>query len=103
MKFLVSWTARSGGSGADNEADARRGLAVFGKWTPPEGDNFLQFLTRIDGNGGYAVVETDNPLNMLDSAAKFGPWFEFEVVPVVDIMEGTPIAAQAIEWRDSIT
>ena len=103
MKFMISWTARGGGSGADNEAAAKRGLQVFGKWSPPEGDTFHQFLTRLDGEGGYAVVETDNALNILDSAAKFAPWFKFEVVPVVDIMEGTPVAAQAIEFRDSIS
>jgi hypothetical protein len=103
MKFLVSWTARDGGGGADNEEAVKRSLQVFGKWSPPEGDTFHQFLTRLDGNGGYAVVETDNALNILDSSAKFGPWFKFEVIPVVDIMEGTPVAAQAIEFRDSIT
>jgi uncharacterized protein DUF3303 len=103
MKFLVSWTNREGASGADNEASAKRGLAVFGKWSPPQGDVFHQFLTRLDGEGGYAVVETDNPLNVLDSASKFSPWFKFEVIPVVDIMEGVPVASQAIEFRDSIS
>ena len=103
MKFLISWTARSGGSGSENEADVKRSLQVFSKWSPPAGDTFHQFLTRLDGNGGYAVVETDNATNVLDSAAKFGPWFEFQVTPVVDIAEGTPVASQAIEWRDSIS
>jgi len=103
MKFIVTWTARDGGSGADNEASIKRNLQVFGKWSPPQGDVFHQFLTRLDGEGGYAVVETDNPLNILDSAAKFSPWFKFEVIPVVDIMEGTPVAAQAIEFRESIS
>jgi hypothetical protein len=102
MKYLVSWTARDGGSAADNEAAAKRGLALFSKWSPPEGETFHQFLTRLDGNGGYAVVETDDPLEVLEGPSKFGPYFEFDVVPVVDIMEGIPVANEAIEFRDSI-
>jgi len=103
MKYMVSWTARDGGSAAENEAAVKRSLQVFSKWSPPQGDTFHQFLTRLDGEGGYAVIESDNPLNILDSAAKFGVWFKFEVTPVVDIMDGTPVAAQAIEFRDSIS
>ncbi|HSS09524.1 MAG TPA: DUF3303 family protein [Acidimicrobiales bacterium] len=103
MKFVVSWTERAGGSSADNEAAVKRALQVFSKWSPPQGDIFHQFLTRVDGRGGYAVIETDNALNLLDSAAKFGPWFEFAVTPVVDIAEGTPVASQAIDWRESIS
>jgi hypothetical protein len=32
MKYLVSWRARPGGSAADNEADVKRTLDVYGKW-----------------------------------------------------------------------
>jgi hypothetical protein len=103
MKYLVSWTARDGGSAADNEAAAKRGLQLFSKWSPPEGETFHQFLSRLDGNGGYAVVETDDPLKVAEGPAKFGPYFEFTVVPVVDIMDGLPVANDAIEFRDSIS
>ena len=47
MKYVISWTAREGGSGAENEEAAKRGLQVFGKWSPPQGDTFHQFLTRL--------------------------------------------------------
>jgi hypothetical protein len=103
MKYLVSWTARDGGSAADNEAAAKRGLQLFSKWSPPSGETFHQFLTRLDGNGGFAVVETNDPLTVLEGPSKFGPYFEFSVIPVVDIMEGIPVANEAIEFRDSIS
>ena len=103
MKYLVTWKARQGGSAADNEEAARRGLQVFSKWSPPAGQNFLQFLTRVDGNGGCAVIETDNQEGLLDGPAKFGPYFEFDVIPVVDVMDGLPYANEAIEFRDSIS
>lgn len=102
-KYVVSWTARSGGSAADNEAAVKRSLQVFGKWSPPNGSTFHEFVQRIDGNGGYAVVETENPLNILGDAAKFGPFFEFKVDQVVDMMEAIPVSTEAIEYRDSIT
>jgi hypothetical protein len=103
MKYLVSWTARAGGSATDNEAAVKRSLAVFGKWAPPSDATFHQFLARADGTGGYAVVETDNPASVAEGPAKFGPYFEFEVIPVMDITEGVQIVNEAIDFRDSIS
>jgi hypothetical protein len=103
MKYLVSWSARDGGSAADNEAAAKRGLQIFSKWSPPAGATFHQFVTRLDGEGGCAIVETDDPKNVMEGPAKFGPYFKFTVTPVVDIMEGIPVANEAIEFRDSIS
>jgi hypothetical protein len=54
MKYVVSWMLRPGGSGVDNEEASRRSLAVFAKWSPPAGLTFLQFLGRLDGQGGFA-------------------------------------------------
>jgi hypothetical protein len=103
MKFLVSWRMRTGGSAADNEAAAKRGLALFEKWAPPEGTTFHQFLQRLDGEGGYAVVEADDPLTLAEAPAKFGTMFEFSIVPVADIMDVIAVTAGGIEYRDSIT
>jgi Protein of unknown function (DUF3303) len=103
MKYLVEWTARDGGSAADNEAAVKRSLAVFGKWAPPSDATFHQFLGRVDGTGGYAVVETDNPASVAEGPAKFGPYFEFQVIPVMDITEGAQIASEAADFRDSIS
>jgi hypothetical protein len=102
MKYVVSFTPRSGGSPADTETAAKRSMDVFSKWTPPDGLTFHHFLARLDTGGGYAVVETDNPLLVADGPAKFGPWFDFEVVPVVDVAEGMTVAQEAIDFRDSI-
>jgi hypothetical protein len=103
MKFLVAWTARSGGSAADTERDVRRGLEVFSKWSPPADQTFHAFLQRADGKGGYALVETDSANGLLDSASKFAPWFEFDVTPVMDITDAVPVFNEAIEWRDAIS
>jgi hypothetical protein len=103
MKYLVEWTARAGGSAGDNETAVKRSLAVFGKWSPPSDATFHQFLARLDGTGGYAVVETDNPASVAEGPAKFGPYFEFEVTPVLDITESVPIVNEGADFRDSVS
>jgi hypothetical protein len=102
MKYLLSWTPRNGGSPAETEEALKRSLAAFAKWSPPEAVTFHQFLSRLDTGGGYAVVEADDPMLVAEGPAKFAPWFDFDVVPVVDIMEAIPVAQEAITFRDSV-
>jgi hypothetical protein len=103
MKYVVSWTPRPGGSGADNEASQRRALEVFSKWSPAAGATFHQFVTRLDGEGGFSIVETDDPRLVLGDTSKFSAWFEFHVYPVMDIQEGVPVLNEALEFRSSIS
>lgn len=103
MKYLVSWTTRAGASALENEASVKRTIDAFGKWSPPSDATFHQFLTRADGNGGYAVVETDNPASVAEGPSKFAPYFEFEVVPVLDVTDGVQIVNEGIDFRNSIS
>jgi hypothetical protein len=102
MKYVVSWTPRQG-LGADNEAAARRSLEVFSKWSPSAGATFHQFLARLDDEGGFSVVETDDPRLVLGDTTKFAPWFEFHVYPVMDIQDAVPVLNEAVEFRGSIS
>jgi hypothetical protein len=102
MKYLVSWTARAGGSAEENESLVVRSLAAFAKWSPPEDTTFLQVLTRLDGSGGFAVVESDNPASVAEGPAKFGTYFEFSVIPVLDVGEGVAMAQQGIAFRRTV-
>jgi hypothetical protein len=102
MKFVVTWKVRSGGSAADNEAAAARTLEVFGKWSPPSDETFHQFLGRLDGTGGFAVIETDNPDSLAEAPAKFGTYLDFEIIPVNDITETTRLLGEGVEFRNSI-
>ncbi len=95
MKYVVTWEDRQT---ASEELQAR-GLDVFGKWSPAEGATFLQFLGRIDGRGGFAVVETDDPSLVAKDMAIFGAFFEMSVYPVMEIADTAMIAAEAIEFR----
>ena len=47
-------------------------------------------------------METDDSKLLADGPAKFAPWFDFEIVPVVDIMEIVPVAQDAIAFWESV-
>jgi len=102
MKYAMTWTSRLGGSGKDNEEAARRGLELFSKWQPPAGTTFHQFVGRLDGEGGYAIVETDNPTELLTETMKFAPFNSFHIDPVIDMAEWAQAAQQGIDFRSSI-
>jgi hypothetical protein len=99
MKYVVSWTPNSN----TTEESQARSLQVFGKWSPSEGATFKEFLGRVDGRGGFAVVETADPSLIARDAASFSAWFDFSVYPVLDIAEQAAIDMEALEFRASIS
>jgi hypothetical protein len=103
MKYVVTWTFRSFGSAAEQEASVTRLLKVYSKWTPPASVTYHEFLGRIDGSGGYQVVETDSPADLAETTAKFTPFADFQVEPVLDIADAVGAAQAGIEFRESIS
>ncbi|HKP41220.1 DUF3303 domain-containing protein [Mycobacterium sp.] len=103
MKYVMTWTPRLNGSAEENEAATRRGLELFSKWQQPTSTTFHQFVGRVDGIGGFAVVETDNPADLLEGSAKFGPLNEFHLYPVVDVPDWMQAAQEGVEFRESIS
>ena len=101
-KYVMTWQVRAGASAADNEAGTKRSLAVFSSWTPPDDVTFHEFLTRADGQGGFAVVSTDDLASLTGEIAKFVPYNEFSLHPVQEIADGIGLSAQAVEFRDSV-
>ena len=96
MKYVVTWEARQG----ITEESSARSLQVFGKWTP-EG-NFTEFLGRVDGQGGFAVVEADDPAVVARDIAPFISWFEFAVYPVLEIADTAAVDNEAIAFLASV-
>jgi hypothetical protein len=103
MKYVISSTARLNGSGKENEAAMRRGLELFSKWTPPASTTIHQFVGRVDGGGSFAVVETDDPADLLDAVSKFGPLLEYQIHPVVEIADWARMLQEGAEFRESIS
>lgn len=97
MKYVIAWEGRENTS----EELLARGLQVFSKWSPAEGANFLQFVGRVDGRGGFAVVETDDVTLIARDMAIFTAFFDMSVYPVLDIEENARISGEAVEFRNS--
>src|SRR4051812_44672569 len=98
MKYVVSWVPLP----TNSEDVQARSLQVFGQWSPAEGTNFVQFLGRVDGRGGFAVVETDDVTLLARDMAVFGAFLEMSVYPVLDIEESARLGLEAIEFRRSV-
>ena len=99
MKYVISWEARANAT----EESRARALQVFGKWTPSEKADFKEFVERVDGQGGFAVVETDDPTTISRDTALFSPFFDFSVHPVLEIADGTVIDMEMVELLASIS
>ena len=97
MKFVIAWEDRGNAS----EELLARSLEVFGKWSPAQGTEFLEFVGRIDGRGGFAVVETDDTTLIARDMAIFSAFFDMSVYPVLDIQETARISGEAVEFRRS--
>ena len=95
MKYVLSWVSKPN----SGDAEAREGLGVFSRWAPSPNATFKEFLGRVDGQGGYAVVETDDPATIARDTAIFGVYFDFEVHPVVEVADNARLAMEAIEFR----
>ena len=99
MKYVVSWETRQNAT----EEMVARGLQVFSKWTPSPQSTFHEFVGRVDGRGGFAVVETDDPELVARDMSIFGAWFDMSVYPVLEIADTARIAGDAVEFRNSIS
>ncbi|MBF6353716.1 DUF3303 family protein [Nocardia higoensis] len=102
MKYVVSWQYRWNGTASENEASIQRALEAFAHWKPAAGTTYHQFVGRLDGTGGFAVVETDDPHELADAPGKFGFIADYQIYPVVDIMESIQAAQEGVEFRKSL-
>lgn len=87
MKYVVTWKPRVGATADENEASVIRALETTSRWTPSPGTTIHQFVVRIDGEGGFAVVESDNPADLAATIFKFATILEYTVYPVIDVDE----------------
>jgi hypothetical protein len=101
MKYVVSWTYRLNGTAAENDESLRRGLAAYAKWSPPQTTTYHQFVGRVDGGGGFAVVETDNPADLVETTSQFATILDYQIYPVLDIAEAAQALQQGVEFREA--
>ena len=100
MKYVLTWRNRPGGSAEENLASTRRSLEVFAKWSPST--TIHQFVARVDGVGGFAVGETDDPAALARDCAVFTPFLDLEVYPVLDVAQGVEALSSGVEFNRSV-
>jgi hypothetical protein len=98
MKYVVQWESRQTAS----EEQQGRGLQVFSKWAPASSVTFHQMVGRVDGRGGFAVVETDDLAAVTRDMAIFSAFFDMSVYPVMEMGDIAQIAGDALEFRASV-
>jgi hypothetical protein len=102
MKFVLTYTNRSGGSAADNVAGAEAAQKLLSNWQPSKAATIHQWVQRCDGNGGFSVIETDNAGDLYKDLATWNPWLEFQVYPVIDILDSTTLTSEALSLAKSV-
>jgi hypothetical protein len=100
MKYVLEWRIRPGVGGQAAEADTRRAYELYSKWQPRM--KILQFVGRVDAEGGFMVLEADNPADILEATAKLSPYIQYECHPVVDLADWVQQGQEAISFRNSI-
>lgn len=59
-------------------------------WQPSDTATIREWVSRVDGNGGFSVIESDSAEDILKDLATWSSFLDFQVYPVVDIADATP-------------
>jgi hypothetical protein len=103
MKFVLTFTARGGGSEVEQFEAGKRAQALLSKWQPSAAATIREWVSRCDGNGGFCVLETDNMTELLKDVTTWSSFLEFCLYPVVDIAEAATATAEGLATRDSVS
>ena len=98
MKYMVEYQIRTAGLTHDqNLANQDALLKAFGAWKPEKGLSVEQFVANLN-NGGYVLVEADDPKIVHSFVSKFYAWNDVNIVPVVDVADSVATAAASLAW-----
>jgi hypothetical protein len=99
MLFQASWIRRDSGASEDGD---RRVLSILEKFEVPEGVTVHSWVERVDGTGGFGLLESDDPQALAAGFSLFDPYFSFEVVPVIQHADSVEVLAAAVALRDGL-
>jgi hypothetical protein len=103
MKFVLAFTPRGGGSEVEQFEASKRAQMLLSKWQPSPAATMREWVQRCDGNGGFAVLETDSPTDLLKDITTWSSFLDFNVYPVVDIGEATAAQAEGLAAREAVS
>ena len=97
MLFAIKYTPRS----TRTDAESRRAREIFVAWSPPATVEIKHHFHYVEG-GGVIIAETELPTALYESVAPFQPMTDFDIVPVVNVIEAIAISMDVDEWVDSV-
>ena len=97
MLFAIRYHARAGRT----EAEARRVREIIMAWTPPADVEVQNHYHYVSG-GGMVVAEADNARSLYEIVEPFKPLVDFQVEPVLNVIEALAVSLDIEEWVDSV-
>ncbi len=99
MKYMIEYSVRTAGLSHDeNFANQQALLNAFGKWQPEAGLTVHAFVSHLNSDSGYVLVEADDPKVVASFVSKYIYWNDVDVVPVVDVAEIVAINTESLAW-----
>ena len=104
MKYMIEYSVRMAGLTHDqNLANQEALLTAFGKWEPENGLTVHAFVSHVNSDSGYVLVEADDPKIVASFVSKFIYWNDVDVAPVVDVAEIVSINTESLAWARAAT
>jgi hypothetical protein len=79
--------------------DTRRAYELYSQWQPKV--TILQFVGRVDAEGGFMVCETDNPAGILEVTAELVNYVQYKCIWRLSI-QGGRADAQAVRRENAV-
>ena len=98
MLFSVTYKRRS----SYNDDSTRELIRRFMAWTPPAGVELRNHYHYAEGGGGIVILETDSAGAMFEGLTAFDSIIEYDIEPVLNVIEAVAIKMDVTEWVISL-
>jgi Domain of unknown function (DUF3303) len=109
MKYMIEYTTRvSGLTCEESFKNSESLLKTWERWEEEaksdlmSGLNVLNHVVKLGCNGGYVLVETDEPCDVAKFVSKFTFWAEPTINPVIEVDEAVPISFDSLAWAKGV-
>jgi hypothetical protein len=96
MLFAIKYHPRSNRTAED----ARLARDLFVAWNPPASVEIRDHYHFVSG-GGILIADTESPTALYESVEPFKPMVDFDLEPVVNVIEAIAISMDIDEWLAS--
>lgn len=73
---------------------SRELMDLFGK--DPQAQGELAHYVRVDGSGGYLIIDTDDPAALYPRVLAFDPYMDITIVPIMKVEDAVGPILQSL-------